>query len=858
MTAPGDEQRLRDLEDEIASHLQHAAMDLQARGLQPDAAAREARRTFGNIRIVTAATHAQWRASLFGALQRLWRTATRGLRQAPAAAVGAVLALATGLAAVGTLAVVCDRLWWRPVAGVAAVDQVVRVYPAGFWTASTRAYVEFVDLQAGSTTLAAVAAYRVQSQPVIVEDTIVRARVAEVTDAYFGLLGVRAAAGQVMQPGDADGCVVSASLASRVSGTSESLLGATLRVGPVRREVRGIAPATFVGTDLLPIDVWCALPDQPRDRRSFDGVHVIGRLRPGVSIVDADRDARRVSREGWRRDGAPLTEDVLQLGPLAVTRGVTRPLDVEVARWLLWLAVTLLLAAVGTVTTLLSTRTLASGQARAVRAALGARRWQLTEEPVVLGLTLGAAGAATALVLTTLLVLALVPRLFIGERSWSLPPEIAAAVVALGMASGAGAGLVAAARTYPNRLSTWMSDLRTSRASAPRVLRGVLAVQTCISMVLLVTALLLIDGFRGIAQQPLGLQLDDLYVLTVDPLGAVPEGEEARWLTVLRAEAAARPEVAAAALAHTVPFASSWRTRVHVEGRDPDVAGTQGGGRFNPISRFVSPSYLDAVGTRMLRGRGLRDEDVAGGPSVLVVDEVLARRLWPGQDPLGQCLRLQAPLNPCTTVVGVAEAARHETYFGERPGQYYVPLSQPVRGEVPHALMLRVPRQRDAEAVRASLQGRLGVQGIVRLGPASAGVDDVRRPWRSGALTMTVVAVMAWIVTAAGAFAVAGESERRRMRDLAIRRALGSSRARTALAFLRPTAVTVLAGVLVGAAASLAAVGPLRGVLPQLAVPGPSLLARAALAVMGGVALACVPALRRVLSREISPVLQEP
>jgi len=327
---------------------------------------------------------------------------------------------------------------------------------------------------------------------------------------------------------------------------------------------------------------------------------------------------------------------------------------------------------------------------------------------------------------------------------------------------------------------------------------------------LLVGAGLFVRSLGHIRHLPLGFDPDSVSVVNLQMRGVKLDSAGSVALrTRMLTEARSIPGVTHVSRQVTMPFWSSWNQQIHVAGIDS----TERLGQF--YLNAVTPDYFATMGTRLLRGRGMTEADVAGAPRAMVVSQAMAHVLWPDHEALGQCVRIGDDTVPCTTVVGVAENVKSQD-LDEDPGFfYYLSASQfnPDQG----GLFVRtaMPGEAARDMIRRRLQDVMPGPSYITVTPLSEVFGNETRSWRLGATMFTVFGLLALALAAIGLYSVVAYNVAQRTHEMGVRVALGAEVRDLVRLVLREGLLLASVGVVLGGVVAVLAAPSLKSLLFQ-------------------------------------------
>jgi predicted permease len=845
----------QDVETELQFHLDLRIQDFIDEGMSPAAAREEALRRFGDLAHIRETCRAigvqreqeAQRSEFLAELRQDLGYAARQMVKAPLFTAIVILTLALGIGATTTIFSLLDAVMLRPLP-FPDPERLVRLWASNPQTDQFAvSEPDFLDWQRENKTLSEMAALQQVTFTLLGDGEPVRLTGAAASASLFPLLGKRTAVGRTFSAaedrpgGDRQVVVLGHDLWQRRFGADPRVIGRVLRLEGRTYTVIGALSADDSAVS-QGIDFWVPLAADAQSRRNDHWLAVIGRLKPGVSLAAAQADldgiARRLAEQHpeIREWGVHmLTFSDWLVGPRA-----RRTVLVFFAAVGL-----LLLLGCANVSNLLLARATTRGRELALRAALGAGRTRLLRQLLTESLLLAGCGAAAGLALayeTLRLLRALGPASVPRLNEVSLDGRVLAFTLILALATGLLFGLAPALQSSRTDLYALLrqggrADVGGGGIGGSRRLRDALVVgELALAMMLLIGAGLMIGSFLRLQRVDTGFQPDGVLTVTVQ----LPENEysEARMQAFFQ-EASERigalPGVLAVGATNAEPF-GGFHPNINytAEGQAPQ---REDEFRFADW-RVVTPGYFTALGIPLRKGRLLTDADRDGAERVVVINESMAERLWPGADPIGKKVFWTGKASKPLTVVGVVGDLRDVQLEGEPPQFLFRPYPQMAWPWM--TLMIKTAGARSAidlgSAVRREIHAidrNLPVPDLVPLRRNLAA--PLAGPLFS-MLLLAVFAAVALILAATGVYGIMAFAVTQRTREIGVRLALGAQPWRVVGMILTRGLLLTLLGVALGWAGAFGLTRFLAGLLYGTA-PTDALTFGAVALLLGAVAL---------------------
>jgi putative ABC transport system permease protein len=818
-----------DLAAEIESHLEHQQDANRARGLDPEEALRQARLRFGNPRSTRERVWRYRSLPWFEDLKRDFSFAVRALGKTPAITLIAVVVIAVGIGVNTAVFSVIDAVLLKPLTYPHPEELVslVNTSPRGsfpgasipmfsLWRQQTSIFQQVAALDFGGAGMNLTGSDHPQQVQGI-----------HVSADYFAMLGAPLVAGRTFtaeedSPNGGHVTVLSYGLWKSRYGGNEKIVGSTIQLDGQPYLVVGIVGPGFV-TD-TPADLW--VPFQ-FDLNSKDMVFFFtanARLKPGVTLPQANAQLRLVADQFRRLHGDDSLPRDGSFGVASLQEQMIG--DIGSRLFVLWGAVAfVLLIACANVANLLLARSAARKREFATRAALGAGRGQIVRQLLVESLTLSLAGGVIGLGLGfagVRLLLSMnpgdIPRIGDDGAGITLDLNILLFTLGISVLTGIVFGLVPAITASRVNLAAALNENGTHASTGVRggKLRSVLVIgEMALTVVLIVGAGLLIRTFMNLEAVDPGFALHNVMSMsmsvsgdrfqTTAPVAQVIQQGTDRLHTV--------PGVIDAGVSNCLPMAGGFGMGFDVVGRPRGGANSSGGGGFCSISY----GYFNTLKIPLLRGRPFSRQDDAAAPGVVVINEAMARRVWPGADPLKDQIVIGVGAGPAFAegprrVIGIVGNTNDRGPSVDPTPMMYIPLAQMpdletalnskvaplywfVRSEVdPHTLTKAI-----TTALREA-SGGLPVAHIRTMEEIEA-VNIARQ--RLDMLLLSVFGFAGLLMAAIGVYGVMSFSVQQRTQELGVRMALGAQAANLRNMVIRQGMTLSLVGVLIGAGGAL-------------------------------------------------------
>ncbi len=825
------ERRERELSAEMESHLQLHMDDNLRAGMPPEQARREALMKLGGIEQTKENYRERRGLPMLETFLQDLRFAVRMLRKNPGVTAIVVLTLALGVGANTAIFGLVNGLLLQRLP-VPAAEQIVALVIQSSGSALGAlgfSYPQFVEFRQQAAPICEVfgsaTGWRENFTADGRSDTLT---IGGVSNNYFSALGVKPALGRLVLPGEGEHpgepaiVVLGYGFWQRRFGGDPNVIGKQVRVGGKPATIVGVTPKEFNGQlSGFEVDAYTPLStayDESSasnfwNSRDIHVMLVLGRLKPGVTIAQAQSRFDVISR----RLAAQYPATDKDLSVRVMDERLSRPIPyannafIVFSGLFLILGGLVLLLACTNIANILMARASVRQREMAIRAALGGARSRLVRqmltETILTALLGGIAGVFLGAWLSRLVGsiphLAGIPiRLGYGF-DWRV------FVYALGAAvfTAIFAGLSPALRATRAEVNTALhqggrADARG--AARHKVRADLMAAQIAGSLMLLIVAGLFVRSLHAVEHLDLGFDPDHLLNVRLDPsINNYNQTQTTEFYRVLEMHIRALPGVQSASLATAVPLAySHGKDMVYVTGR-PVPPGQRAPGIF---FNSVDPAYFETLRIPLLLGRAFTDADGEAAQRVAIVNETMAKHIWPGENPIGKQFSATSDSGPFLEIVGVARDGKYTTPAEDPQSYFYLPLAQNFTPERTLQIRSSLPPESLIPEIQReiqSLDANASIEQIQTMKEALGGALGYFI-FRLAASLAAAMGLLGLFLAVVGVYGVVSYAAAQRMQELGIRMALGASPRQILALLLKQGARLLAAGLFVGLAGAWA------------------------------------------------------
>ena len=802
------------------------------------------------------------------------RYGIRTLRKSPAFAAVAVLSLALGIGVNTAIFSLINAVILRPLPVINDADRLV-------WFRAPLSYPNFAEYRDNNGVFSDMLASGGKTEFSLSGDGDAEPNLVQgefVTAGYFSTLGVEAVIGRTFlaeedhTPGAHPVVVVSHTLWQTRFNSDAALVGKTIGLNGLSLTVVGVAPENFIGTEVgINRDVWVPImmysqlnppssvaratnePERLANRNTH-WLNVVARLKSGVSREQAEIAMTAIAEQVGKSHGETRLEERLRSVQLLPVAGGLDPRDrqdaLPIAGLLLVVVGLVLLIACANVASLLLSRATLRQKEVAIRQALGASRGRLIQQLLTESILLSLFGGAGGLLLglwTTEIVKSLSSATPLASVDMSLDLRVLGFTLLVSIATGVIFGLAPALQaSRPNLVpalkneGTMMGTYRRSRLRS-----GFVIAQVTLSAVLLIGSGLFIRSLQNAQAIDVGFDNREGLTMSLDP-GLLrfdqPKGQE--FYRRLTEKVKGLSGIEQASTVRFLPLGFSYAQREIFSEDSGSLADTDGiGVGYN----IAGSDYFQTMGIPILRGREFNARDREGSPAVVIINETLARSLWPSEDPIGKRISFESTKGPYSEIVGVAKDGKYST-LGERPRPY---IYQHALQNYSAKMSFVARTSGNPVAMVAALRNE------VREVEPNLPVADIRTldeqirlsllPARLAAGLLGAFGLLALVLATVGIYGAVSYSVTNRTHEIGIRTALGAQSRDVLKLVLNEGLVIVVTGLALGLGVAFAATRLISSFLYDVGATDPMTFLGIAVLLTGVALGACFVPARRAM-----------
>jgi predicted permease len=861
-----------ELAEELRAHIDRETEKLVNRGMPRDEAHRRARLSFGGLDKVNEECREARGVYLFETSLQDLRYAARTLRKNPGFTAVMVLTLALGIGASTAVFSIVNSVLLKPLPYPAA-ERIVfpwRLAPRGIQLGYDEipwGRPEFQLMSKESKAFQFLGAFKSDSFNLTNAGDPVRLNGLRASSGFFPALGVEPILGRFFSAeedtaGNEHVAILSYSLWQEQFGGDPAIIGRSVELNASAYTVVGVMPAgfSFPHAEEMPggftferdVRLWVplALPPVARIPNEPSELAVVGRMADGVSVSQAQAEMNLMTKRIEDRSGSKLAVGWYdsRVTPLVaqITGDTRRPL------LLIFSAVGIvLLIACSNIASLVLARTLARNREFTLRAALGAGRFRvarqlLTESllPSVIGGAVGVAFAEAAIHFVKVFGPSNLPRI----QEVTVDFRVLAFATACSILTGILFGLAPAIGMSQINLAESLNQGGQRVSSGGSGIRKTLLVtEIALAFVLVIVAGLLAQSFVRLLSVDPGFRAD--HVLTFElSLPELKYPDQQHIATIYQGalhSLQSQPGIESAAIVETLPIGGATEsTGIRI----PDWTPPKSGIRRYANYTITSPGFFATVGAPILRGREFLESDTANSMPVTVINDAMAKKFWPGQDPIGKQVGPGSPQYPLATIVGIVADVKHLSLREEPGPEMYVPYTQKVW---PSLLTMEVALRTRLDVASAVTSARNAIRAvdadlpIANVRPLASLVDDSVAQPKFSMLLLAAFGAFALILACVGIYGVISYSVAQRTREIGVRVALGASRSDIFGMILGQGARLAGLGIAIGIVAALGATRMMSSFLYEVRPADPATFAVVCVILLSVAALACYLPARR-------------